>query len=94
MFPQTWGSTALGFGGIGGQAITNAYTIIVECEHTGYRAVYFGGGKLAYLVPSMASDGQRARFAQDVAAQHLASCADAGIAYGAVPCFKEGGSNG
>lgn len=49
MFPQTWGSTALGFGGIGGQAITNAYTIIVECDHTGYRAVYFGGGKLAYL---------------------------------------------
>lgn len=94
MFPQTWGSTALGFGGIGGQAITNAYTTIVECDHTGYRAVYFGGGKLAYLVPPQASEEQRARFAQDVAAQRLASCADAGRAYCAVPCVKEDGQNG
>ena len=28
VFSQTWGSTALGFGGIGGQAITSAYTTI------------------------------------------------------------------
>lgn len=94
MFLQTWGSTALGFGGIGGQAITNAYTIIVECDHTGYRAVYFGGGKLAYLVPPQASEEQRARFTQDVAAQRLASCSDAGRVYGAVPCAKAGGRNG
>jgi hypothetical protein len=47
MFPQTWSSTALGFGGIGGQAITTAYTIVLECysEH----AVYFGG-RHAYTV--------------------------------------------
>lgn len=30
VFPQTWGSTALGFGGCGGQAITEAYTTVVE----------------------------------------------------------------
>lgn len=30
VFPQTWGSTALGFGGYGGQAITEAYTTVVE----------------------------------------------------------------
>lgn len=30
VFPQTWNSTALGFGGCGGQAITEAYTTVVE----------------------------------------------------------------
>ena len=30
VFPQTWSSTALGFGGCGGQAITEAYTTVVE----------------------------------------------------------------
>lgn len=47
MFPQTWSSTALGFGGIGGQAMTPAYTVILRCgiEH----AVYFGG-RHAYTV--------------------------------------------
>ena len=30
VFPQTWSSTALGFDGCGGQAITEAYTTIVE----------------------------------------------------------------
>ena len=30
VFPQTWSSTALGFSGCGGQAITEAYTTVVE----------------------------------------------------------------
>ena len=30
VFPQTWSSTALGFNGCGGQAITEAYTTVVE----------------------------------------------------------------
>ena len=30
VFPQTWSSTALGFGGCGGQAITEAYTTVVK----------------------------------------------------------------
>lgn len=29
MFPQTWGDTSLGFGGMGGQAITTALTTII-----------------------------------------------------------------
>jgi len=49
MFPQTWGSTALGFGGVGGQAITTAYTIVLESNLTGEHAVYFGG-RLAYVI--------------------------------------------
>jgi hypothetical protein len=47
MFPQTWSSTALGFGGIGGQAITTAYTVVLECNSE--YAVYFGG-RHAYTV--------------------------------------------
>jgi len=49
MFPQTWGSTALGFGGIGGQAITSAYVCIIESDILGQFAVYFGG-RFAYVI--------------------------------------------
>lgn len=48
MFEQSWGSTALGFGGIGGQAITPAYTVNVEGPR-GDVCVYFGG-RLAYHI--------------------------------------------
>lgn len=47
-FNQTWGSTALGFGGIGGQVITEARTYVfvpITCEQKCF--VYFGG-KFAY----------------------------------------------
>jgi hypothetical protein len=49
MFPQTWSSTALGFGGIGGQAITSAYVCIIESDLVGGFAVYFGG-RPAYVI--------------------------------------------
>lgn len=49
MFPQTWGSTALGFGGIGGQAITSAYVCVIGSNLVGDFAVYFGG-RLAYVI--------------------------------------------
>jgi hypothetical protein len=49
MFPQTWSSTALGFGGVGGQAITSAYTVIIESEQGLGFCVYFGG-RLAYRI--------------------------------------------
>jgi hypothetical protein len=49
MFPQTWSSTALGFGGIGGQAITSAYVCVIESNLIGQHAVYFGG-RLAYVI--------------------------------------------
>ena len=46
-FDQTWGSTALGFGGAGGSAMTTArtYVIIPMDEEKAY--VYFGG-RFAY----------------------------------------------
>jgi len=49
MFTQTWSSTALGFGGIGGQAITSAYVCVIESNIVGGFAVYFGG-RLAYVI--------------------------------------------
>jgi len=49
MFVQSWGSTALGFGGIGGQAITSAYVCVIESNLTGEFAVYFHG-RLAYMI--------------------------------------------
>lgn len=48
MFPQAWGSTALGFGGIGGAAITTAYTVIVQGPY-GDCCVYFQG-RIAYRI--------------------------------------------
>ena len=42
VFPQIWSSTALGFDGCGGQAITEAYTIVVEM--TSYEKVESGKG--------------------------------------------------
>lgn len=47
-FNQMWGSTALGFGGIGGQAMTNARTYVfvpITCNQKCF--VYFAG-KFAY----------------------------------------------
>lgn len=48
LFNQGWGSTALGYDGIGGAAMTDAYTIVVE--FAGNYCVYFGGGILAYKI--------------------------------------------
>ena len=47
MFPQTWGDTSLGFGGIAGQAVTTAYTTILEVDNT---MLVFFGGRFAYSV--------------------------------------------
>lgn len=43
MFPQTWGSTALGHGGMGGAAMTTAYTVVLYCYSLQEYLVYFGG---------------------------------------------------
>lgn len=46
-FDQTWGSTALGFPGIGGSAMTRATTVVVAGPDEA--CVYFGG-QFAYRV--------------------------------------------
>ena len=75
MFPQTWGSTATGYGGLGGSAMTDAYTIIVSYKMTTY-CVYFGCGRLAYKLTwaDMTPEG-RENFLSDMAARNMASVA-------------------
>jgi hypothetical protein len=60
MFPQTWSSTALGFGGIGGQAITSAYVCVIQSNLVGGYAVYFGG-RFAYMI-----DRPNEKFIEDI----------------------------
>lgn len=49
VFTQTWGSTALGFGGIGGQAFTSAFTIVLRSNQESGYCVYFNG-RFAYKI--------------------------------------------
>jgi hypothetical protein len=80
MWSQTWESTALGYGGIGGQAVTDAYTVIVLCKYTGYAAVYFGGsGRLAYLVPP---EEQNDVWHEAIHNHQMPRCRDAADLYG------------
>jgi hypothetical protein len=72
MFPQMWGSTALGFGGIGGAAMTSAYTTIVFGPNRTSVCVYFGT-RLAYAI----DDNIPAEFFEDMKNQRMPSVADA-----------------
>jgi len=49
MFPQSWGDTSCGFGGMGGQAITTAPTVVLTDENAGVIFVYINF-RFAYLV--------------------------------------------
>lgn len=68
-FQQLWGSTALGFGGIGGDAMTTAYTTVIICEQN---AAVFFAGRHCYSV-----DNVNEAFMNDVNKRHMASLADA-----------------
>lgn len=70
MFPQTWGSTALGHGGMGGAAVTTAYTVVLECQHTQEFLVYFGG-IFCYAVSRQSKNIDR--FLEDCKNHRLAS---------------------
>jgi len=72
MFPQTWGSTALGYGGMGGAAMTAAYTIVLSFHLQTY-CVYFGSGRLAYKLEyiNMSKEG-RENFFMDMANRNMA----------------------
>jgi hypothetical protein len=45
---QTWGNTSCGWQGIGGAAMTKAYTVIIENGWSGLVCVFYFG-KLAYM---------------------------------------------
>ena len=71
-FSQTWGSTALGFSGIGGQAITQARTYVfvpVACEQ---KCVVYFAGRFAYTAD------YTERFREDLRNHSMAAVAFAG----------------
>lgn len=71
-FEQMWGSTALGFGGIGGSAMTSARTYVfvpVSCNQKCF--VYFAG-RFAYAV------NYSEKFMEDVRKGNMESVARAG----------------
>ena len=47
-FDQTWASTALGFGGMGGQKITTARTYVLIPKYNKEKAYVYFGGRYAY----------------------------------------------
>ncbi len=48
---QMWGSTACGWGGMGGAAMTESYTVIIDALPLSAIFVYYNG-KLAYIADS------------------------------------------
>ncbi len=67
VFQQTWGSTALGFDGIGGQAMTTENTyVFLDLENGKDCYVYFAG-RFAYKAPFGKT------FCEDVFGQNVAS---------------------
>lgn len=83
LFPQLWGSTALGYGGLGGAAMSWAYTVIAM---TGAEAcVYFGGGHLAYRVQFAKMTNQQRKAWDTALAQHdMPSCQNALVEFGVI----------
>lgn len=81
LFPQLWGSTALGYGGLGGAAMTTAYTVVVSTEAEA--CVYFGGGRLAYkVVMSALNDERRAAWQRVLNSREMPSVRQARELFG------------
>ena len=82
VFPQTWASTALGFPGVGGSAMTRAYTTVISMILTNrssittntiesspeYHGVYFDG-RFAYLIIGQPTE----KFFEDLKERNMAS---------------------
>lgn len=73
MFPQTWGSTALGFGGIGGAAMTTTYTIVIR---SGIEFCVYFGEQFAYRVKCRGQE-----IYEDIHKQSMARVSDASSRY-------------
>ena len=86
-FSQAWGSTSLGFGGVGGSAITEAPTTVIALGRLEERTVFvFFGGRFAYKVHAPALGGTEKgwqQFWSHVANHNLLDCREAQKSYGA-----------
>jgi len=72
IFEQTWGSTALGFGGIGGQAMTTANTYVFVPQAMEEKCYVYFAGRFAYAVE------YSREFMEDVVKQNVASVSSKG----------------
>lgn len=72
MFEQTWGSTALGFGGMGGSAMTTETTFVLIPYDREIGYVFFGAN-FAYKI-----DGYNALFIEDLRKHRMASVRESG----------------
>lgn len=89
MFAQTWGSTSLGYGGIGGAAMTPAYTVVIAGPQ-GHLAVYWNG-RFAYLVDqSKQTLEQRRALHEDLTNRLTVGRMEAVARYGAVAGTVDG----
>ena len=70
-FDQSWASTALGFGGVGGDAMTTARTYILIPKNEDVAYVYFGG-RFAYETK------MNDRFYEDMDKHDMASIKETG----------------
>lgn len=71
VFSQTWTSTALGFGGWGGQAFTTAYTTVMHEINSNFYLVFFDEHP-AYIVRS-----PKDSFFEDLRDRNMASIEEA-----------------
>ena len=71
-FEQVWGSTALGFGGMGGQEMTSATTYVFIPTCCDQKCFVYFAGRFAY-----AADYSEA-FKEDVAKRNMVSVSKAG----------------
>lgn len=72
VFEQTWGSTALGFGGIGGQAMTTAITYVFIPIGINQKCFVYFAGRFAYAVD------YSEKFMKDVLAGNVAAVYESG----------------
>lgn len=92
MFSQTWGSTALGFGGIGGAAMTEAYTVVIRGP-AGDLLVYWNGSLAYSISPLEVTEQQIAAFFEDIAKRTTVPRSSAGKRYGVALSRKKGSAD-
>lgn len=84
MFEQIWGSTALGFPGVGGSAMTEATTYVLIPKTEGnYAHVYFGS-QFAYKVNNLTD-----AFMEDLGNCSMASVMEASSRYDSLDSGEE-----
>ena len=71
-FEQTWGSTALGFGGVGGQMMTSATTYVFIPMGVNQKCLVYFAGRFAYAVD------YSEKFMKDVLGCNVASVYESG----------------